>query len=676
MRALILLSFLLLLGACATLPANSWEERDLERLASPELQTFDDQADFEEYLAQTRSVIQRRREVLRRRFGGDRIVVTGSRITNPPSITNNQNASVDEGDVVKRIGDYLLILQDGRVFVANFRTMERTDRFDLYARNSDGEAIGGAWYDEALVHGDIVIVSTYSYERDSSEFRVLRLDQSSGMLSDRGTFGVQSYDYYSTSNYTSRMIDGKLQFYLPLSYGYFRNDTDLPVMTYLQSGAVPGTAEREALRIEAGDVYRPVFAVPDVHLHLLISCDIEALANQEADCVVRGVIGGEQRELYVDTDAAYLVTSQYDWDWFSRFLREEDTCDVQNRRAVRDVYESAIFRIPHDGSEVSVAPLRSMPADQFGLDGSEGRMRVLVQLPEGCSPEDLDDEETPVVDVALVDFPMRRFSNVYTPLRENQIRALPSATGVNLQNRFVGDTLVYGARETWDGRPHRYGGELESDQAVHVVSIADTNRHAMLPLGHQIRRLERLRDGIVATGYNGNVDYHISTIALNQTPRLVSQIVLPDRYESENRSHSFNYRVESDGGGIAGLPTVGVGDGSEDVPYWREEPADMTFFRFEADGTLRPFTTVENAPDFGQVVWDEEGDGEWMRYSNGYSCEVSCIDWYGNARPIFIDDAVYTLMGTELVEAQATDTDIQIERRLDLTAEPSVDTGQ
>ena len=36
-------------------------------------------------------------------------------------------------------------------------------------------------------------------------------------------------------------------------------------------------------------------------------------------------------------------------------------------------------------------------------------------------------------------------------------------------------------------------------------------------------------------------------------------------------------------------------------------------------------------------------------------CQVSCVDWYGNARPIFIGGRVYALMGYELVEGRIVD---------------------
>ena len=33
-------------------------------------------------------------------------------------------------------------------------------------------------------------------------------------------------------------------------------------------------------------------------------------------------------------------------------------------------------------------------------------------------------------------------------------------------------------------------------------------------------------------------------------------------------------------------------------------------------------------------------------------CQVSCVDWYGNARPLFYRGRVFALLGYELVEGQ------------------------
>jgi hypothetical protein len=33
-------------------------------------------------------------------------------------------------------------------------------------------------------------------------------------------------------------------------------------------------------------------------------------------------------------------------------------------------------------------------------------------------------------------------------------------------------------------------------------------------------------------------------------------------------------------------------------------------------------------------------------------CRASCVDWYGNARPLFVRDRVFALLGYELVEGK------------------------
>lgn len=37
------------------------------------------------------------------------------------------------------------------------------------------------------------------------------------------------------------------------------------------------------------------------------------------------------------------------------------------------------------------------------------------------------------------------------------------------------------------------------------------------------------------------------------------------------------------------------------------------------------------------------------------ACQASCVDWYGNVRPILIGDRVYALMGYELIEGRVYD---------------------
>ena len=40
--------------------------------------------------------------------------------------------------------------------------------------------------------------------------------------------------------------------------------------------------------------------------------------------------------------------------------------------------------------------------------------------------------------------------------------------------------------------------------------------------------------------------------------------------------------------------------------------------------------------------------------SQSDQCKASCVDWYGNARPIFLGDRLIALLGYELVEGRVS----------------------
>ena len=134
------------------------------------------------------------------------------------------DARGEEGDIVKQIDDYLLILQDGRIFVVHIATggsarrpgrgLRLTDRVDVY-RHSNADT----WYDEMLVSGDRILVTGYSYEAGASELAVFRLDTRSGRLRREGLFRIASDDYYDTTGYATRLIGDNLVVYTPFRIG-------------------------------------------------------------------------------------------------------------------------------------------------------------------------------------------------------------------------------------------------------------------------------------------------------------------------------------------------------------------------------------------------------------------------------------------------------------------------
>ena len=64
------------------------------------------------------------------------------------------------------------------------------------------------------------------------------------------------------------------------------------------------------------------------------------------------------------------------------------------------------------------------------------------------------------------------------------------------------------------------------------------------------------------------------------------------------------------------------------------------------------------------LKWSREGavDTTW-----GKDCKswLSCVDWYGNTRPLFVSQRVFALMGYELVEGALSGGRIYEVRRVD-----------
>lgn len=81
----------------------------------------------------------------------------------------------------------------------------------------------------------------------------------------------------------------------------------------------------------------------------------------------------------------------------------------------------------------------------------------------------------------------------------------------------------------------------------------------------------------------------------------------------------------------------------------RELSSALLFVRNEG-GAFRPLGKLEAKVD------REQDDG----------CKVSCIDWYGNARPLFVDGRVFALLGYELVEGERRGERILEKRRISI----------
>jgi hypothetical protein len=161
----------------------------------------------------------------------------------------------------------------------------------------------------------------------------------------------------------------------------------------------------------------------------------------------------------------------------------------------------------------------------------------------------------------------------------------------------------------------------------------------------------------VLTGYRDRAGLRVTLIDLDGTPRIAGSVRLDGRFESEGRSHAFNSMVEPNGGGLLGVPTVPRVRDTGRYP-WRSRASDLSYLEMSREGDLAAL---------GELRSTVRDDGDDDDGNPAYECEVSCIDWYGNSRPIFTGGRIFGLTGIELIEGFVTGGRVRELRRLNLT---------
>ncbi|MCL9998413.1 MAG: beta-propeller domain-containing protein, partial [Erythrobacter sp.] len=111
------------------------------------------------------------------------------------SITNTQEAGVDEGGIVKQAGDYLVVLRRGRLFTIRIGGDALAPAGMIDAFPPGKKDPGDTWYDEMLIHDRQVIVIGYSYGSEGTEINRFDIAEG-GKLAYRDTHYMRSGDYY------------------------------------------------------------------------------------------------------------------------------------------------------------------------------------------------------------------------------------------------------------------------------------------------------------------------------------------------------------------------------------------------------------------------------------------------------------------------------------------------
>ncbi|MEM7786751.1 MAG: hypothetical protein AAF594_03380, partial [Bacteroidota bacterium] len=264
------------------------------------------------------------------------------------------------------------------------------------------------------------------------------------------------------------------------------------------------------------------------------------------------------------------------------------------------------------------------PPSAVGVTGSpinpfsfhEASDALLVAVSEWPETRWTWNSERPAQKLSLLRIPHSAFGDGSDEAPPSWYRTLPAPAAINV-NRFVGDHLLYGS-------------SYASDYRLLGVRWDDPSTVSTLPMGHTVERVEQMGESAVVVGENGS-DLHFTPVRLGGRLRSERSHRLRGMAQSESRSHGFFYRPTGDEHGMLGLPVRHWGahrewlnEGSASVVYLQNEGLDLRRL-----GTL-------------------DADSEPV----DDACIASCVDWYGNARPLFLGDRVFALMGYEIVEGR------------------------
>jgi beta propeller domain-containing protein len=583
---------------------------------SKTLRPFRSEQELKDYL---KELAEKQKENLRREqqqsgvagIAGDTVALPNAAPTkrkggDDESVTNVQHAGVDEGGIVKLHGDHLVVLRRGRLFTVKIGdgALQPVSAVDAFGPDIDPRY---TWYDEMLVSENTIAVIGYSYERGGTEIGLFQIDRE-GQLSYRSTYHLRSNDYYSSRNYASRLIGNKLIFYTPLYLYPGAEDPfqSFPAVRKWHKGATTNEFRRI---VSATNVYRserPISSSSGLALHTVTICD---LANGGFGCEATGVLGPAGRVFYVSPDSVYVWTS----DW----ARQRDQVRAQ----------SMLYRMPLDGSRPSALGVTGSPIDQFSfLQSEDDHLNVLVR--SGSSGDGMWSAEVATGDVALMRVPLSSFSDGSSAAPSSSYQSLPKPEGYTFQNRFVADYLLYGTGSGW-------GYTQKSEQPrLYAVRWAGGEAH-QLSLAHGVDRIEQMGSDAMVVGTDGK-NLHFTSVRLGESPTVVDRYTRASASQGELRSHGFFYKPDGSDSGTLGLP-ISV-PGRPGYRHLFDESAAILFLRneslrFEEVGelTAKPEKAVNDA------------------------CRASCVDWYGNARPLFVRGRVLALLGYEIVEGTLDD---------------------
>lgn len=548
----------------------------------------------------------------------DSITVTGSRIVDTDLITNNQEAGVDEGGIVKKMGPLLLVLRQGVLHVIDTGAPGR-ERFELLHSHPvvADDSRDDLYYDEILTFSGGAILLGYNFASNAAELFVFRLDASGG-LEPRGRWQLKVDDYFSSNDSGARIRDGELVLSLSFSADSLLKDN------WPFAARVGNDGERiEATRIDllAPDdlqVLDGLGAEPQVYAFL--RCDLEGLLQQRLACTRSAAVANAGASTYIAADGIYLA----DYSWTAQAWRPRDFDPWLARWTGPEPgdYASRVLRLPQNRAEApTVIATTGLPNGRFGFKETADGLYLI-----GSERLSEDTQRN-----LLQHIPFSRFRARTPSLAPAENRA--SIEGEIAFLRFDRDAA-------WLALEEAGGDDSEDDEyqpgtrQLHRLPL-DGGPIQHLPLPAPVERIELLAEHVLLMGsiYRDGEPQDMRTVLVRRDNAAVGPLGHWPGMAADlsSRSHSFNAARLDDGTELAGLP-VFAPDPPKGSRYYREDLVeDLLVFRRAGD-MLQLAARVD------------------MQHTTS-ECELDCYAWYGSARFFAFGDRLFTLSG-ELIKEQ------------------------
>ncbi len=601
----------------------------------PRLRAFRSQAQLRRFANDHRERM-RRRGSLRMRAGGGGGAGLGSLGAAPSTstststsstasntgVTTTQIAGIDEGDIVKAMGKHVLVLRRGMLYVVDTDTLEVSGRTSVMPEDEDG------WIDELLVHAPTrrAVVVGFVQGPDDRAYTLMHLFNidDAGAITRGDAIYLRSEDYFSDENYATRLLGNDLLLYTmhtlqieqrfePEEFEGMEADEIAAMRAMNRWDATLPAIRNERGRFENTWSPRRIFKRTQGRartLHAVTRCD---LSRSPVPCTTQGVIEDGYARLFVSPTAAYL------WVDSPSLVRQPDD---EASDAAWDAYDeqiqnlesiAAVYRFPHARPRVQLAMARGTLESMMHLAEFDGHLHALVGWTDQVD-EDEEEEESAVEmstsEAALLRFNLRSFGQRLT---RSDVRRLPS--GTPQVGRWSGRRVVYGA----------------GDKTV----VHDASTNESWTVDHTPTRVDPIEGGVLITLSSDEVEY--LSVDLQAAPRALEQRRLVGASGSETRTHGFFFLPNGPGTGTFGVPIV------REAPGRQTGRAAIAFFDMSGFQTTLAGTIFSHGTEV--------------------PCTQSCVDWYGNARPVFWGDRIFALMGSEIVEAQRSNGELVEARR-------------